>query len=114
MSSPLAAEGPKPGVNRHVRISTDVVWSNVDADLVLFDSSTGEYHALNHSASDIWRLLAQGHSIGDVLHTLAGATEHRDADVERDILEFVDAAVSTGLLVIGEASLADAHANTSA
>ena len=79
-------------------ISPEVVWRDVKGDLVLFDTRTGEYHALNTSASFVWRGIARNEGLAAIIADAATARPEQAEDIARDVHSFVASAKALGLL----------------
>lgn len=82
-------------------ISPDVVWIDGDGEIRLYDAA-GAFQTLNSSAAEIWRRLAQGHSLDQIESELvtayAAGDEHEARIIARDVREFVAALLTAGLL----------------
>lgn len=81
-----------------VRIAPHITWNNVEGDLALFDLRDGRYHALNGSAAEIWRAIAEDLPMDAIIARLA---RHYSAEPDRitaDTDAFVHAAIASGLL----------------
>ena len=64
----------------NVRIlETDVVWRELDGEVVILNLATGNYYGLEGSANDMWRLLVEHRST----ETVAGIMS-REFDVDAD------------------------------
>jgi hypothetical protein len=72
-----------------------VSWTDAGDELVIFDRGRGTYHALNGSASAIWRALGVGRS-ADAVTRLLG--ERYAADVADDVAQFFATAAAAGLI----------------
>ena len=72
-----------------------VSWTDAGDELVIFDRARGTYHALNGSASAIWRALGHGRSTDDVARLL---NERFATDVAGDVAHFLATAVAAGLI----------------
>ena len=81
------------------RIASHVSWSPVPGELALFDARDGVYHALNASAAEIWRGLAEGIPVPRLVETLAAAHGADPNLVARSVAEFIDSALAKGLLL---------------
>ena len=69
-----------------VRIDPDVVWRDVDDELVLLNVVTGQYFGLNPVGGDVWRILAGAADAGlsfDALVAQVGAGFEGDPSVIR-------------------------------
>lgn len=82
-----------------IRIAPWVSWVDEAASLVLFDGRDASYHALNQSASAIWRGLGASGDLATVAAAIAAeyglATDEADAAVQA----FVGGALAKGLLL---------------
>lgn len=76
-----------------------VYWNAVDGDLVLFDTRSGSYHALNASASQIWRLIAERGELAAVADELAALFPDDMPNIATELQSFVAEALRLGLLV---------------
>jgi hypothetical protein len=81
--------------DRRFAPAPDVSWTDAGDELVIFDRGRGTYHALNASASAIWRALGDGRSAGDVAARL---TDRFGADVSGDVADFLATALAAGLI----------------
>ena len=84
-----------------LRIAPHISWHPVEGELALFDTRDGSYHALNASAAEIWRGIANGVAPDALAVALAEAYRAPRAEVAEGVREFVEAALAKGLLVEG-------------
>src|SRR4051812_12299454 len=82
---------PNLTIQQAVSIHPDVVWREIDGEVVLLNVATGLYYGLDAVGSNIWRRLGETPvalaSVRDAL-----LTDYDDADgptVERDLLALV-------------------------
>ena len=80
-------------------IAACVVWNDVEGDLVLFNSDDGAYHALNEVASHVWRSIAAGHAVRDILLDLHQAYQHDPTAIDEAVGHFIRLALDQGLLL---------------
>jgi hypothetical protein len=78
--------------------SEEVIWNEVDGDVVALAASSGAYFVLNGAASHIWKLLDQGKSNADIVKELTKLYGVPVATLESDVNAFITQAVSKGLL----------------
>lgn len=65
----------------NVRIlETDVVWRELDGEVVILNLATGNYYGLEGAANDMWRLLVEHGSTETVVDIMA---REFDVDAER-------------------------------
>lgn len=82
---------------KRIRRSPDVVWAELDGELVLLDLRTGSYYGLNRVGADIWRLLAQGCTAETILSHLVADYDIGADQVRWDLRTFIDGLVACGL-----------------
>jgi hypothetical protein len=83
----------------------DVVWRDVDGEVVLLNVVTGQYFGLDAVGSQVWILLQSAGSRGANLQALCGwVTEAFDVDsatAERDLTDLLGELLTQQLLVVG-------------
>lgn len=82
-----------------IRIAPWVSWVDEAASLVLFDSRNASYHALNQSASAIWRQLGASGDLATVTAAIAADYGLADGEADEAVQAFVGGALAKGLLV---------------
>ena len=82
-----------------IRIAPWISWVDEAASLVLFDSRDASYHALNASASAIWRHLAAGRDEEEVVDAIVSEHGAPEAEAQEAVSVFVASALAKGLLV---------------
>ena len=76
----------------------DVVFQNVQDDVVLVHLGTSAIYALNRTGARFWELLTAGRSRTDVVRILAEEFATDAAVVEREIDEMIHALKTAGLV----------------
>lgn len=79
-------------------ISKDLTWRDLDGELVVLNSKSGDYHTFNSVGRSIWLSLAESKPV-DVIQTLI--TNEFDIDSQRaldDIQNFIQDLTQRGLL----------------
>ena len=82
-----------------VRISGDVVFRELEGEMVLLNLRTGVYFGLDPVATTIWRLLEARRTVGEIVEALVREYDATPAQVEEDVRRFVAA--------LGENALAE-------
>lgn len=59
-----------PSLAGQIRVHPDVVWRDVDGEIVLLNVVTGQYFGLDEVGSRVWALLQQDGEAGTLLATL--------------------------------------------
>lgn len=82
-----------------IRCASWVSWGPSDDAITVFDNRDGSYHALNASASAIWRALDAGRQPDEIGAAIAAAHRKPVAEVQQDVDDFIALALGKGLLV---------------
>ncbi len=68
---------------------------------VLFDTDSGHYFALNETGRIIWLAVQSGNErVADLVTAVTDAFEDAPPETPDDVVEFIDALVSRGLVVL--------------
>jgi hypothetical protein len=73
-----------------------------DEGAILFDPDTGAVRILNPTAAAIWKLLAEGRALPEVLAALPELFEDVDEDVQDQVLQLTGHLVRIGALRLEE------------
>jgi len=76
-----------------------VSWRDVPGEIVLFDSRSNAYHALNPTAAEVWRALGAGLSVRAATDDLARRFGADRGQIERDVIDFIRHALKEALLL---------------
>ncbi len=68
---------------------TNIVWSVVDDEAVLLDTSSGHYFSLNPLGTEVWKQLHQGDSIPHIIRTVTDKYKVEEEIVGRDVSELI-------------------------
>ncbi len=91
---------PATVVARH----PDMLFEQVSEEVVMLSIATGKYFGLDPVGAEIWQLLSEPRSIGDLSAALID-TFDVDADTcLRDVTEFLTTLISDGSVVVSPAS----------
>lgn len=69
--------------------SSNIIWSVVDDEAVLLDTSSGHYFSLNPLGTEIWKHLHEGDSIAHIVGTIANKYAVEEEIVRRDVSELI-------------------------
>jgi hypothetical protein len=83
-----------------VRLVKDVVWTKLDEEVAILNSSTGTYFGLDPVGSRIWCLLADGLGFDEVISTLLKEYSVEEERVRGDVKELIDQLAGKSLLEI--------------
>lgn len=76
----------------------NVIETEVDGDVGLYDPSTEEVVVLNQTASDIWRLCDGGSTLDEIVRLLARAYGAEPSTIREDVAIVVDQLRRQGFL----------------
>lgn len=76
----------------------DLLVTELDGDLTIYDPSRDEVHALNASAGDIWRLIDGKHALDDIVEQIAGAYSSPAGEVRPHVVRTVAFFIERDLL----------------
>jgi hypothetical protein len=72
------------------RESSSIIWSIVDGEALLLDSSSGHYFSMNPLATEIWEQLHRKASIAQIVETISARYGVSADMVRQDVVELVD------------------------
>lgn len=84
------------------RNSTHLLSSQVGDELVMLDTKTGDYLGLNTVAGDIWGLLENPITFGELCNQLMESYEVDEATCIADTTELLDSMIKKNLVVVRE------------
>src|SRR5262245_64635249 len=82
-----------------VRVAPNVSWNDVDADLVVFNTRDGTYHALDRAGSEVWRAVARDSRLAVVIAGLRARYPEAATAIADGVIDFGGRAARVGLLV---------------
>ncbi len=85
-----------------VRINDDVLFRELEGELVLLNLKTGVYFGLDPVGTRIWHLIREHRSLEKVLDSLVEEHDVTEAQCARDLLSFVAMMQDKGLVEIGD------------
>ena len=85
-----------------LRIATDVVFHDLQGEMVLLNLKTGVYFGLDAIGTAVWRLLEGGRSVGELLDALVAEYEVAERRCEADLVEFLGALRDNALVSLDD------------
>jgi DNA-binding CsgD family transcriptional regulator len=70
--------------------SSRIVWSSVDGEALLLDTSSGDYFSLNPLGTEIWLYLQQGNSPAEIVEAIAKKYMVGEETVYNDVTALLD------------------------
>jgi hypothetical protein len=83
-----------------VRVVKDVVWTKLDEEVAILNSSTGTYFGLDPVGSRIWCLVAEGLGLDEVVATLLKEYRVDEDQVRADLKELIDQLTDKSLVEV--------------
>ena len=69
--------------------NSNIIWSIVDGEAVLLDTSSGHYFSLNPVATEIWNHLQSGDSVPQIVSSIAYRYSVEEETVRSDVSELI-------------------------
>ena len=69
--------------------SSNIIWSIVDGEAVLLDTSSGHYFSMNPLATEIWSHLQTGNPVSQIVTTIADKYSVEEETVRNDVSELI-------------------------
>jgi hypothetical protein len=92
--------GRKPTLQDRFRRAEQVLYRDLQGEVVLLDTESGSYLGLDETGSRIWHLLGEEMPLGGVVERLLEEYDVDRATCERDLLELVEELTGHGLVVL--------------
>lgn len=73
-------------------------WTDSGADIVLYDRTRGTYHALNSSASAIWRQLVDRGAEAEIVDAMVARFDVKRDAAAAEVSTFIAQALAVGLI----------------
>jgi len=82
-------------------INDDVVFTQIDEDIVMMDPESGEYHGLNMVGAELWNLLeSKPMNLNGMVSYLKETYELDEATATTDVHAFVETMLKQDFLVV--------------
>ncbi len=88
------------GDNTFLRRNPDIVFSEVDGEVVMLSVKNGEYYNLNEVSSDIWQELKESRSFKDLVIQLQAAYDVSYEACEEETRSFLEQTIEKGIIEI--------------
>lgn len=79
--------------------SEKIVFTQLDDTIVMMDVEEGHYYELDPIATCIWKLIAEGSTVGAICDALVEQYEVDPQECRQDTLEFLERAAERGLVL---------------
>jgi hypothetical protein len=94
--------GDSMDFTKKIIFSDTVFAQEVDGEMVLLDMNSENYFGLDSVASDIWRLLGEGKSVGETYAALLEIYDVEEEQLRADLEAFIQKLLDDGLVSLGE------------
>jgi Coenzyme PQQ synthesis protein D (PqqD) len=84
--------------NETYQVGTDVLYRELEGEMILLDPRSAEYFSLNQTGSRVWELLRAGTNVGDTCATVAEQFGVPPQRVMDDLVPFVEELLAAGLV----------------
>ena len=78
--------------------SKNIADSELDGEICIFDSNSGEYFNLNSTASFVWKLIDQCNSEDQLIEKVKDCYESDYSDIRKEVEEFLLKSKQLGLI----------------
>ena len=85
-----------------LQIPENVLFTTVEQDAILLNTSTNQYYVLEVVGMRLWMLLKDGMGLREAQRVLLDEYEVTPAELERDLLELLDHLMENGLVEVVE------------
>ncbi len=87
-----------------IGVLEDVLFQDVEGEIVLLNIETGEYYGLNEVGSRIWTMFQEGQPVSQVLSTLLSEYDVPEEGLRGDVEQFLLQLQSKHLIEFNESS----------
>lgn len=87
-----------PLLTARVRVPEHAVYRTFEAETLLLNLKTGQYHGLNETGGKMLLLLEEGRTVGEAIAALAAEYDEDAAEIESDLTDFCEALAKRGLV----------------
>jgi hypothetical protein len=94
------SEPADPALPATVRASKDVVWQEVEGQVVLLEMNAGRYYALDSVGSRMWEVLVEATSVAHARDRLLALFDVDAETLDHDLAELIGRLAGARLLVV--------------
>lgn len=80
------------------RVNEDVIFRELDGEVVLLDLASGRYYGLNAVGARVWAVIAAGGGVDDAVATVAAEFDAPEPEIAADVAALLDDLVARGLV----------------
>jgi hypothetical protein len=83
-------------------LDRDVVWRDLEGEVVILNLATATYFGLEGIGNEIWRFLAEHRSTEHLVETLCGTFDVTPEQLQRDLDTFIAELAGKGLIKVAD------------
>ncbi len=87
-------------IGKEFSIPQDVVYQDLDGEMVLLNIDSGQYFGIDKVGSHIWQLLERQLSVGEIVRTLLDEYDIQESVCQEQVAEFFQELDSNNLLIV--------------
>jgi len=72
------------------KINDEILWREVDDEVVIVDPDRDDYFYLNSTGKEIWELINKGCSIEKIIEVVSNKYKEDREKIRKDIKKFID------------------------
>lgn len=80
------------------KIKQQVLWKNIDNEVVIVDPDTDNYSCLNATARDVWELLGKGNPVNEIVSELCARYDAPEECIREDVQSLIEDLLVAGLI----------------
>lgn len=100
MSAAPGVPPPADILSALVSIPDDVIFRDLDGEIIILDLGSGVYFGLNAVGSRAWTVLAESGSVRQAVEVLKSEFDVEDDVLHRDVIELITTLSDQGLITI--------------
>ena len=81
-----------------IQIKKDVIFKELDDEMIIMDMNSGRYFGLNETGAKIWSLLNDHHNIGTIINLLHDEYEISKEKCKKEVIAFIQDILDKGLI----------------
>lgn len=81
--------------------SPNVIFENIDDEVVVIDLNSGSYYSLIDAAADIWEMISDSMSSKSIVSALACKYDAKDTEIQAAYDSFIQKIILEGLVIEG-------------
>ena len=82
--------------------SPDVIYENIDNEILIIEFNTGNYYSLDNTGAEIWEMLASGTAIKDIISALKQKYPKGNGDIQNGVQQLVNELKNEKLIIPSE------------